>query len=55
MAGLLLTYGEFTVKNYGVPLRVGLFAIMACLSGQAISAAIPNAENQGYHFLFIRF
>jgi hypothetical protein len=27
----------------GVPLRVGLFAAMVCLSGQTISAAIPNA------------
>jgi hypothetical protein len=34
----------------GVPLRVGLFAAMACLSGQAISAAIPNAEQQKIGF-----
>jgi putative effector of murein hydrolase LrgA (UPF0299 family) len=34
------------LNTLGVPLRVGLFAIMACLAGQAISAAIPNAKGQ---------
>jgi hypothetical protein len=31
------------VQALGVPLRVGLCAAMACLYGQPISAAIPNA------------
>jgi hypothetical protein len=36
----------FNIFKLGVPLRVGLYAIMACLYGQAISAAIPNAKKK---------
>jgi hypothetical protein len=46
----LKSWLQFSVTDYarylGVPLRVGLFAIMSCLSGQAISAAIPNAKSK---------
>jgi hypothetical protein len=37
----------------GVTLRVGLYAAILCLSGQSISAAIPNAEKLKAVFQFI--
>jgi hypothetical protein len=35
-----------SISDLGVPLRVGLFAAMACLYGQTIYAAIPNARTE---------
>jgi hypothetical protein len=37
-------FAHAKIEYLGVPLRVGLFAAILCLSGQRISAAIPNAK-----------
>jgi hypothetical protein len=39
----------------GVPLRVGLCAAMACLYGQPISTAIPNANKPISEFQLRQF